>query len=174
MQAHALTHSRAHTHTLTQAQSLGLRTIVLILQHKGASITKLCRNLLCNLRGRTDELGLTEAFTGFSNFIYLFLAVPGLWCCSSFSPAVSSRGCSVAVVHGLRIVVTSVAEHRLQDAGTSGAAAPGLRSTGSGVVRHRLSRSMACGIFLDQGLNPALADRFPTSGPPGEPPGLYY
>ena len=79
----------------------------------------------------------------FSNFIYLFLAVLGLWCCASFPPAVSSRGCSVAVVHGLRIAVTSVAEHRLQGAGASGAAAPGLRSTGSGVVRHRLSRSMA-------------------------------
>lgn len=90
MQAHTLKHSGTHTHTLTPAQavSLGPGTIVLILQHKGVPITKVCRNLLCSLRGRTDELGLTEAFADFLNFIYSLLAVPALECCASFFPAV--------------------------------------------------------------------------------------
>ena len=34
--------------------------------------------------------------------------------------------------------------------------APGLKSTGSVVVVHGLSCSMACEVFLDQGLNPCL------------------
>ena len=103
------------------------------------------------------------------------MAVPARECCASFFLAVGSRGYSAFVVRGLRTAVTSpVAEHGLQGAGTSVAAAPGLRSTGSGVVRRRLRCSMACGIFPDQGLNPALAGRFPISEPPGKPPGLYY
>ena len=48
---------------------------------------------------------------------------------------------------------------------------------GSIVVPHRLSCSTACGIFLDQGLNPspALAGRFSTTEPPGKlgPPFLF-
>ena len=34
--------------------------------------------------------------------------------------------------------------------------APGLWGTGSAVMVRELSCSMACGIFLDQGLNPCL------------------
>ena len=45
--------------------------------------------------------------------------------------------------------------------------APGLQSTGSAVVAHGLGCSVACGVFLDQGLNPHLvhgqADSFPLS-----------
>ena len=45
--------------------------------------------------------------------------------------------------------------------------APGLQSAGIVVVMHGLSRSMACGIFPDQGLNPCLlhweADSSPLS-----------
>ena len=50
---------------------------------------------------------------------------------------------------------------------TSVAGAPGLWSTGSVVVAHGLSCSVACGIFLDLGLNPRLlhwqADCLPLS-----------
>ena len=46
----------------------------------------------------------------------------------------------------------------------------GLQSTGSAVAVHRLSCSMACGVFLDQGLNvsPALAGRFLSTAPSGK------
>ena len=46
-------------------------------------------------------------------FIYLFLAVLGLHCCSGFS-LVTSRGYSLVAVHGLLIVVASLAaEYKL-------------------------------------------------------------
>ena len=38
---------------------------------------------------------------------------------------------------------------------------------GSVVVAHGLSCSAACGIFPDQGSNPALAGGFLTTAPPG-------
>ena len=48
--------------------------------------------------------------------------------------------------------------HRAQAAGCAGSAvvACGLQSTGWVVVTCRLNCSRACGIFLDQGLNPCL------------------
>ena len=47
-------------------------------------------------------------------FIYLFLAVLGLHCCSGFSLVVTSRGYSLVAVHGLLIVVASLAaEYKL-------------------------------------------------------------
>ena len=46
------------------------------------------------------------------NFIYLLLTMLGFLCCMGFSLGVASRGNSLAVVHGLLIVVASpVAEH---------------------------------------------------------------
>ena len=76
-------------------------------------------------------------------------------------------GLPLAVAHGLLIVAASpVAEHGLKAEQTSVAAALGLHSTGS-TVAHQLSGSVACGIFLDQGLNPDLlhwqADSLPLS-----------
>ena len=67
-----------------------------------------------------------------------------------------SRGCSLAVVRRLLIVVTSlVAEHGL------------LGLWAAVVVAHRLSCSAACGIFLDQRLNSCplhwQADSLPLS-----------
>ena len=48
------------------------------------------------------------------NFIYLFLAVPGLYCCSGFSLVVASRAYSLVAVRGLLTAVASlVAEHGL-------------------------------------------------------------
>ena len=43
----------------------------------------------------------------------------------------------------------------------------GSRNEGSVLVAHGLSCSEAHGIFPDQGLNPALADGFFTTEPPG-------
>ena len=89
------------------------------------------------------------------NFVYLFLTVQGLHCCTGFS---------LVVVCKLLIVLSSpVTELGLQRLQASVAAAHGLssrgcrlQSTGSVVVAHRLSHSMACGIFSDKGLNPCF------------------
>jgi len=61
------------------------------------------------------------------NFIYLFLAVPGLHCCSGFSLVVVSRAYSLVAVHGFPTAVASlVAEHGLQGARAGVAAVPRL------------------------------------------------
>ena len=81
---------------------------------------------------------------------------------------------SLLAVRGLLFAVASLAEHRLQGTQASAVADSGLDGTGSVVVAHRLGCSMACGIFLDQGLNPCLlhwqADSSPLShqGGPGK------
>ena len=47
-------------------------------------------------------------------FVYLSLAVLGLYCCMGFSLVAVSRGYSLVAVHGLLIAVASLAvEHRL-------------------------------------------------------------
>ena len=74
--------------------------------------------------------------------MHLFLAALELRCCASFSPVVVSVGYSLVAAHRLLVVVASlVAEH-------------GLHNVASGVVAHGFSCPVACGIFLDQGLNP--------------------
>ena len=83
------------------------------------------------------------------------MTVLDLCSCARFSPVVVSRGYSVVVVPRILIAVASLV------------AAPGLWSTGSITVVYGLSSSEACGIFLDQGLNPCLlhwqADSLPLS-----------
>ena len=44
----------------------------------------------------------------------------------------------------------------------------GLQGGASALAAHGLSCSAACGVFRDQGSNPALAGRFLTTGPPGK------
>ena len=88
-----------------------------------------------------------------------------------FSLAVASRGHSLVVACGLFTAVASpVVQHSLQGVWASVVVAAGLQSSGSRVVAHRLSCSVACGIFLDQGLNPCpvLADGFFTTETPGK------
>ena len=80
----------------------------------------------------------------------LFLAVLGLGCCLRFPLVAASMGDTLAVLGLLTAVVPLNVEHGLWGAGTSVGAARGLQSTGSTAVTRRLSRSMACGIFLDQ------------------------
>ena len=69
-------------------------------------------------------------------FIYLFLAALGLHCCAWAFSSCGERGLLLAVMASL------VMEHGLL----------GVRA--SVVVAYGLSCSMACGIFLDQDLNP--------------------
>ena len=68
----------------------------------------------------------------FKIFIYLFLSVLGLRCCSGFS---------LVVVSGLLVAVASLVEHSLQ----------GIRA--SVVGARGISGPVACGIFPDQGSN---------------------
>ena len=49
----------------------------------------------------------------FLHFIYLYLAVPGLRCCSGFSVVEVSGGYSLAVRRLLNVVAPLVAEHGL-------------------------------------------------------------
>jgi len=101
-------------------------------------------------------------------FSYLFLAVLGLHCHTGFFLVVVSGVFSLVAACGPLITVASLlAEHEPGLCAVSIAAVPGLQSTGSMAVTHRLSCSTACGVFLDQGLNPCLlhwqADSLPLS-----------
>ena len=70
----------------------------------------------------------------------LFLTVLGHHDCMGFSLGVESRGCSLAVVHRLLIVVTSLgAEHGPLGLWASVAVARRHTACGSSAVEHRLS-----------------------------------
>ena len=74
-------------------------------------------------------------------FIYLFLTVPGLRCCTGFSLVVGSEGYSLVVVLRLLTVAASlVAEHRLWSTQASVVVGHGLSSRGSWALEHRLNR----------------------------------
>ena len=83
------------------------------------------------------------------------------------------------VVCGLLIVVASLVDHRLWVHGiqclqhVGSVVVSRLSTVSSVVVEHRLSCSVACRIFLDQGLteleSSALAGKFFTTQPPGKP-----
>ena len=84
-------------------------------------------------------------------FMYLFLPVLGLWCCTWAFSSCSKRGLLFVVVPGLRMELLSHDENvdavgacRLQ----------WLRCTGSAAVARGLTCSRACGNFLAQGSNP--------------------
>ena len=52
--------------------------------------------------------------------------------------------------------------------------AQALDEWASVAVVRGLSCSAACGVFLDRALNPALAGKFLTTGPPEKSLGLYF
>ena len=83
------------------------------------------------------------------------MATLGLCCCMQAFSSCSEWGLLFVAVHGLLIVVAFLC-CGAQALGVWAlvVVAPGLYSTGSVVVAHGLSCSAACGIFLDQGLNP--------------------
>ena len=69
----------------------------------------------------------------------------------------------------------SRAVHRLLTAAASFVVEHGLQSEGSVIAAHGLHCPLACGIFLDQGLNPCplhLAGRFFTIKPPEKSPSV--
>ena len=97
----------------------------------------------------------------FYHFIYLFLSVLCLRCSARLLSAVAS----LAV------------EHEFQQFWHVGSGVPQVQSPASTVVAPGLSCSLACGIFLDQGLNLCLphwqAGSF-TTELPGKPQDLYW
>ena len=106
------------------------------------------------------------------NFYLLTFVTLGL-CCSSWILSSCGEQRLLFVVHRLFIAVASLVKHRLQVHGlqwlqhmSSALMAHWLQSTGSIVAAHGLSCSSACGIFLDQGLNPFplhwQADSYPS------------
>ena len=86
-------------------------------------------------------------------YLFNFLAVLDLNCCTGFSLVVVSWDYSLGALRRLLIaVVPLVAEFKLlESTWASVVAASGLWSTGLKVVAHGLSCSAACAIFLDQG-----------------------
>ena len=98
----------------------------------------------------------------FFKLINLFLAVLGVCRCLGFSLVAARRDSSLAAAHGLLVVVASlVVEHRPLHAQASVAVARGLSSRSFRAMEQKLlvvpqwlSRLAACGIFLNQGLNP--------------------
>ena len=98
------------------------------------------------------------------------MAVLGLDCCAGSSLVVVSGGYSPATVCRPLVAV----EQRLQGARLQESLLPGSRAH---AVVHGLSCSMACGIFLDQGLHPCFlhwqADLF-TTEPPGKPENFVF
>ena len=106
--------------------------------------------------------------TAFFFLICLFMAVLGLCCCAGFSLVVASGDSSLDAGPGPLIVGASrykawVLGHRLRSCGMW------VSSCGSRALEHRRnsSRSVARGIFPDQGLNLCLlhwpADSSPLS-----------
>ena len=74
-------------------------------------------------------------------------------CCVRAFSTCSEQIESLAAVHWL-LIASLVMQHGCQGGQASAAVALELQSTGSVAVACRLSCPMACGIFLDQGLNP--------------------
>ena len=105
-------------------------------------------------------------------YLFLFLAVLGLRCCTRAFSSCSKRGLLFVAVRRFLIVVASlVAEHRLQ--------ARGLSSCGLQALERRLSSCGARAQLLRgmwdlprpgiEPVCPALAGGFLTTGPPGKP-----
>lgn len=98
---------------------------------------------------------LAGQFFFFNNFyLFYFWGCSGLCCCVRTSDEVSRGYSSLQSTDSssqwlLLVGSTSSWVHRLQSG-----AAPSLQSTGSIAVTHGLSCPSACGVFLDQELNP--------------------
>ena len=97
------------------------------------------------------HLKLLIFFNKFIYFIYLFLAALGLCCCTQAFSSFGEQGLFIVA----RAYCSDFSCCRAWTLGTWGSVvvARRLQSTGSVVVVHRLSRSVACGIFSDQGSN---------------------
>ena len=113
-------------------------------------------------------------FIFFYKFIYLFLAVLGLHCCTWAFSSCGERGLLFIAVQGLLIAVASLVEehglyaHGLQQLWTVGSVvvARRLQSTASVVVAHSTWDPPGPGL---EPVSPALAGGFLTTAPPGKP-----
>ena len=113
-------------------------------------------------------LGSLQVAPGFSS-LFIFGCAG-----SSLLPRGFSRLQQAGATLPCSVWASLAVEQGLWGARASAVAAPRLQSsTGATVVTHGLSRSAACGIFLDQGSNTRLlhwqADSLPLE-PPGKPP----
>ena len=102
-------------------------------------------------------------------FYFTYLAVLVPYCCVGSFLVVASRNYSLVTVHGLFMVVASLAKHRFQGVQASVVAAPGLQNTGSVDMAQ-----FFCSMWYlpTPGIEPisvVLAGRFFTTEPPGNP-----
>lgn len=109
----------------------------------------------------------------------MYLAVLGLHCCGVFLELRRVGATALAAVHRL----LSVAEHGLWGAWTLVVKVRGLSCSSRALEHslnscaaqtHRLGCPTACGILVDQGLNPALASEFSTTEILGKSPSIGY
>lgn len=131
---------------------------------------------------------LFHVFENVHNFlercIHLFLSVPGLHFCMWAFPSCGYGGLLFVAAHGLIVVASVLAEHRLQVRGLQE-----LQSEGSGIVAHRLQSTgsvvvvhgaQSIGTMCEhpgpgiEPVTPALASRFSTAGPPDKPPLIVF
>ena len=116
-------------------------------------------------------VGSNSFGTPFNTSLFTLGCAGSLLPCGFFSSCGEQgllSSCGAWVSHGDGLSV----DHWLKGAWASVVMVPGLPSTGSIAMAHELSCSTACGIFLDQGLNPCLlhgqANSLPLS-PQGSP-----
>ena len=130
------------------------------------------RVIFASLRSDTWHLTVIQMHISFFfSFIYLFIYLPHSWLCWVFvptrgpSPAVASRDHPSSRCAGL-----SPSQPLLLRS-------TGSRRAGSAIMAHGPSRSVACGILPDQGLNPCplhwQADPQPLRHQ-GSPPHFFY
>ena len=97
-------------------------------------------------------------FLNFLFYLFLFLAVLDLCCCTAFlqlwgAGTTLQLQCMGFPFHWLLLWSPSSRVHGLQQLQQGVVVVPRLQSSDSVVVVHRFSCSTACGIFPDQGLN---------------------
>ena len=131
---------------------------------------------LLHTGGYRERGSKLSGFSSFKTFLKLIYFTFGCTCLHCFVWAFSScgeRGYSSLRTSGFSLLWLLLL--RITALGTqSTVATHRLYSSGSGVVVYRLSCSTARGIFLDQGLNPALAGGFLSAASAGKPPGFFY
>ena len=121
--------------------------------------------------GKGSRLVLSDYYPLYYLFIYWPCWAP--MAAQSITLVVVSEGYSLVAVHRLFTSVDSlVAVHMTSGVRASVVAARGLSSFGSWALEYRLSScghglscSSACGILLDQGLNPCLLHWHEDSSP---------
>ena len=96
-----------------------------------------------------EMLALSPFFFLKNNFVFKII----FGCAGTLRLQGLFSSCGAQASHA---VASLVAGHGLQGTQALVVTAPGLKSTEAVVVAHRLCCSVACGIFLDQGLNPCL------------------